>query len=71
MFSVCKTIVILYKMHFLLIFLGVWNGLIELNYFLWKILLQFLSDVSKRINHENRGSTVYDFAVAEEARKWV
>ena len=32
--SVCKTIVILYKMYFLLISLGVWNGLIGFTLFL-------------------------------------
>ena len=34
LFSVFKTIVILYKMYFLLIFLGVWNGLIGFTLFL-------------------------------------
>ena len=34
LFSVCKTIVILYKKYFLLIFLGVWNGLIGFTLFL-------------------------------------
>ena len=34
LFSVCKTIVILYRMYLLLIFWGVWNGLIGFTLFL-------------------------------------
>ena len=34
LFSVCKTVVIFYKMYFLLIFFGVWNGLIRFTLFL-------------------------------------